>query len=113
MSLENIKALGKAGTWKFWTRNEEARIARRLDDPDIDPHYKLMLRNKYKECPQWWWFAVFAVSFAVGLACLYVMKVSLLPPPPPPKAHHTHQTPTNMNENNSPRSPGGASSSPP
>jgi hypothetical protein len=87
MSLENLKALGRADTWKLWNHSEEARMLRKLDDPDIDPHYKLMIRNKYKECPQWWWFSVFAVSFAVGLGCLYAMNVGFFPAPFFPETH--------------------------
>lgn len=76
-SVANLKRMFTREAWTFSAAAEEARVQRKLNDPNIDPHYKLMLRNKYSECPQWWWFTVFAVSFAVGLACLYVMKSTL------------------------------------
>jgi OPT family oligopeptide transporter len=78
-SPSNLKRLIGKSSWKFWQDGEtpEERLARKEADPNIDPHYKIMLRNKYKECPLWWWAAVLLVSFVVGLACLYVMDSGL------------------------------------
>lgn len=77
-SPSNIKKMFTKDFWLFWKNEEtpEQRLQRKINDPDLDPHYKLMLKNKYKECPQWWWLSVALASFAVGLGCLYVMKVS-------------------------------------
>lgn len=62
----------------FWRNQEspEDRLQRKHDDPELDPHYKLMLRNKYREVPLYWWAAVLAFCWAVGLGCLYAMKVN-------------------------------------
>lgn len=65
--------------WMFWRNNEtpEERLQRKINDPDLDPHYKLMLRNKYNEVPLWWWGAVMVISWVVGIICLYSIKVSI------------------------------------
>ena len=75
----NLKKLFTRQFWRFWENQEtpEARLARKENDPRIDPHYKLMLRNMYPEVPLWWWAAVLICCFAVGLACLYVMQSTL------------------------------------
>ena len=67
-------------TWAraFGSETPDERYERLKDHPDIDPHYKLMLRNKYAEVPQWWWVGVIAVAWIVGITCLYVMKVGRL-----------------------------------
>ena len=64
----------------FWRQTEtpEERLARKIDDPNLDPHYKLILRNKYNEVPLWWWGAVMIISFVIGLVCLYSIKVSII-----------------------------------
>ncbi|KAK5991876.1 Sexual differentiation process isp4-like protein [Cladobotryum mycophilum] len=62
----------------FWkktggrTKEEKDKIR---NDPSIDPHYKLMV--DYDEVPSSWYFVVFAVSWIVGIVCLYVMKSTL------------------------------------
>jgi len=65
--------------YMFWRQMEtpEERLARKIDDPDLDPHYKLLLRGKYKEVPLWWWAAVLIISFVIGIVCLYSIKVSI------------------------------------
>lgn len=62
---------------QFWRNQEtpEERLQRKQDDPTLDPHYKLMMRNKYAEVPLWWWALVLVLCWAVGLGCLYSMKV--------------------------------------
>ena len=76
----NLKKLFMADTWMFWKKTEtpEQRNTRKQNDPALDPHYKLMMRNLYKETPMWWWGAVVLSSWVVGIACLYSMKVSIL-----------------------------------
>ncbi|SJX64286.1 related to OPT1-High-affinity glutathione transporter [Sporisorium reilianum f. sp. reilianum] len=67
--------------YKFWhkkTEEEHAAWAQsQLDDERIDPHYKLMMKNGYKETPLWWWGASLVISWVVGIICLYVMKSTL------------------------------------
>jgi len=77
-SPSNLRKIFQKETWMFWKpRDEEAFMRRKMEDPDIDPHYKLMLKNKYNECPQWWWASVLVVAFAVGLGCLYALNSTL------------------------------------
>jgi hypothetical protein len=73
----NLKRLLDPNTFMFWRQAEtpEERLARKIDDPNLDPHYKLILRNKYKEVPLWWWGAILIISFVVGIICLYSIKV--------------------------------------
>jgi hypothetical protein len=74
----NLKKLLDPTTYMFWRQAEtpEERLARKIDDPNLDPHYKLILRNKYREVPLWWWGAVLIISFVIGVVCLYSIKVS-------------------------------------
>lgn len=74
-----LKKWLKPETYKFWANQEtpEERLARRVNDDTLDPHYRLMLRNLYQDTPLWWWGAVLIASFAVGLGCLYAMKSTL------------------------------------
>lgn len=74
-----LKRFLDPSTYKFWANEEspEDRLERKVNDPNLDPHYKLMLRNLYYETPHWWWGAVLLFSFIVGLICLYVMKSTL------------------------------------
>ncbi|KAJ1023205.1 hypothetical protein NDA16_003358 [Ustilago loliicola] len=81
-SPSNIKKTFSDPNWfKFWhkrTAEEEAAWAQeKLDDERCDPHYKLMMKNGYKEAPLWWWGALLVISWAIGLICLYVMKATL------------------------------------
>jgi hypothetical protein len=75
----NLAKLLNPSTWMFWANQEtpEARNERKQNDPTLDPHYKLMLRNLYYEVPLWWWALVVVICWAVALACLYVMKSTL------------------------------------
>lgn len=75
----NLSKLLDSKTWMFWRQTEtpDERLARKIGDDNLDPHYKLMLRNKYKEVPLWWWAAVLIVSWVVGIVCLYSIKVSV------------------------------------
>jgi len=76
----NLRKLLEPGTYMFWRQTEtpEERLARKIDDTNLDPHYKLILRNKYNEVPLWWWGAVMIISFVIGLVCLYSIKVSII-----------------------------------
>ena len=78
-NMSTLRKLAQPSFYKFWAGQEtpEERIARKQGDPDLDPHYKLILRNLYREVPLWWWGFTMLASFAVGLACLYVMKSTL------------------------------------
>ncbi|OBT85061.1 hypothetical protein VE02_07154 [Pseudogymnoascus sp. 03VT05] len=77
-SINNFKKLANPRELlTMATETPEQRLARKEKDPDLDPHYKLMMRNGYREVPLWWWGAVLAISFIVGLVCLYVMKSTL------------------------------------
>ena len=78
MTLDNFKKVMKPSTFAFWRSNgprtpeEKQRI---IDDPSLDPHYKVMV--DYEEAPTSWYFAAFAASWIVGIVCLYVMKSTL------------------------------------
>jgi len=78
VNKKNLQRLIKPSTYKFWklsgTRTEQEKQAL-LDDPTIDPHYKLMIN--YDEVPSVWYFLAFAASFIAGITCLYVMKSTL------------------------------------
>lgn len=67
------------GAWRFWKNQESSEdlLARRENDPRIDPHYKVMLRNMYREVPIWWWASVLVVCWIIALVCLYVLKSTL------------------------------------
>ncbi|CDS00270.1 hypothetical protein, partial [Sporisorium scitamineum] len=71
----------KPDWYKFWRRSTEEEDAAwaqaALDDERIDPHYKLMMKNGYKEVPMWWWGGSLVISWVVGIICLYVMKSTL------------------------------------
>lgn len=74
-----LKKWTRLETYRFWANVEtpEERLARRISDESLDPHYRLMLRNLYKDAPGWWWGTVLLLSFIVGMVCLYVMKSTL------------------------------------
>jgi hypothetical protein len=73
----NLPNMLDATTYMFWRQGEtpEERLARKINNPNLDPHYKLILRNKYKEVPLWWWGAVLVISWVVGIVCLDTIKV--------------------------------------
>lgn len=78
-NYRHLNKLFQLDTYKFWVQSEtpEERLERKCADPDIDPHYKLMLRHKYKEVPMWWWGAVLVITWIIGLVCLYSIKSTL------------------------------------
>ena len=75
----NLRRMFSGKWWRFWDAREspEERLERKQNDPRIDPHYKLMLRNLYPEVPLYWWGLVLVACFAVGLGCLYAMQSTL------------------------------------
>ena len=79
VSLSNLKKMTNLSFWKFWDNNEtpEERLERKQNDPNLDPHYKIMLRNLYPEVPLWWWGTVLLIAWVIGIICLYVMKSTL------------------------------------
>jgi hypothetical protein len=78
-ALSNFRKVLTPGLWRFLDNQEnpEARNERKQNDPKLDLHYKLMMRNLYYEVPLWWWGLVVVLCWAVGLVCLYVMKSTL------------------------------------
>lgn len=79
LSPANLRRSLANGGWKFWKNQEspEARYERMQSDEKLDPHYRLMMRNLYREVPLWWWGAVLAICWAVGLGSLYALKSTL------------------------------------
>jgi OPT oligopeptide transporter protein len=76
LSLETLQKLSQAPTWRFWEwQTDEQQIRSDRASPDLDPHYKLLL--KYSGVPQWWWLALLACTFATGLVCIYVLESTL------------------------------------
>lgn len=73
----NLKKLLRRETWIFWKRTEtkEQRKQRLLADPQLDPHYKLML--EYEDAPTWWYGAILVASIIMSLVCLYVLNSTL------------------------------------
>jgi len=78
-SPANLRKLWAKRSIYFWRRQEtpEQRLHRKENDPNLDPHYKLMLRSGYNEVPLWWWATVLALCWAIGLGCLYALEVCL------------------------------------
>jgi len=79
-SLAGIKGALTPSTYFFWqntgkrTQEEKDEL---LNNPEIDPHYKVMVRNNYDECPSSWYFFAFIASFIAVISCLYVIKSTL------------------------------------
>ncbi|EKG15979.1 Oligopeptide transporter OPT superfamily [Macrophomina phaseolina MS6] len=59
-------------TPSFWTSNPEVVDH---DEVENNPHYQFM--RAYKECPNWWYAAIFLVSLIGGLVCVYVAETTL------------------------------------
>lgn len=76
LARDRLRSLLLPTTWMFWKRSgkrsQEEKDAL-ISDPDIDPHYKLIVAN-YDECPSSWYFAVFVTSFVCSMVSLYVVK---------------------------------------
>ncbi|KAG2107577.1 OPT oligopeptide transporter protein-domain-containing protein [Suillus cothurnatus] len=67
MNPAGIKDIWANFDWKFW--QDDGMRKQHVDDEDIDPHYKQML--KYPDAPNSWYFVVFLLSFVVALVVLY------------------------------------------
>lgn len=78
-SPSNLRRFFSVSFWRFWENDEtpEERLERKSNDPNLDPHYKIMLRNLYKEVPLWWWGVITVGAWVMGIICLYVMKSTL------------------------------------
>jgi hypothetical protein len=80
LSLASLKYFLRPSTYFFW-RNQGKRTQEEkqvfLDDPEIDPHYKVMIQNDYDECPSSWYFFAWLASFITVMTCLYVIKSTL------------------------------------
>ncbi|KZV86717.1 OPT superfamily oligopeptide transporter [Exidia glandulosa HHB12029] len=72
-----IRAMWSRFNWRFWQasgdRTEEIRRAEQ--DENLDPHYRQML--KYKDAPDSWYYACFAVSFIIGMVLIYKTNSTL------------------------------------
>lgn len=79
LTLANVKRLGTADFWLFWRNQEDPELHRQrvLADPAMDPHYKLMMQNGYKEVPQWWYGLVLLAAFAIGMGTIYGIQSTL------------------------------------
>ncbi|VDC00489.1 unnamed protein product [Peniophora sp. CBMAI 1063] len=64
-SVRNIK-------WKFWQDNGQREIP---DDPDMDPHYREML--KYPDAPNSWYLVVFTIAVIISLVLIYKTNSTL------------------------------------
>jgi hypothetical protein len=74
---ENLKKLINPATYRFWDPTPQEEILRRAEqDPEVDPHRLIILRN-YKDAPDWWYLTILAVSFIVGMICIYTMDTTL------------------------------------
>jgi hypothetical protein len=80
ITVEKLKSLLKPSTYAFWKtmgpRSAEEKV-RIENDPNLDPHFKVMVANDYEECPSSWYAAAFAASWITGIVCLYVMQSTL------------------------------------
>ena len=73
-----LKKLFRKDTWKFWQFvDPEEQRAKDRANPDLDPHYKLLLDPAYKPVPQWWWGVVLVLSFVIGMICIYTLDTTL------------------------------------
>jgi OPT family small oligopeptide transporter len=81
MRWSNMKKLYKRSTY-FPSKDHEEDIERSrrqrvINDPETDPHYKLMMQNEYREVPNWWYVLVLVLSFVIGIGTLYTIKSTL------------------------------------
>ncbi|KAH6672407.1 OPT oligopeptide transporter protein-domain-containing protein [Halenospora varia] len=75
----NLKKLLQPSTYMFWKGglSKEEHKRRVLEDPTMDPHYKMMVQEGYEEVPNWWYGNVLVLSFIVGLGTLYGINSTL------------------------------------
>ncbi|OJA20503.1 hypothetical protein AZE42_11975 [Rhizopogon vesiculosus] len=67
MTVSSIKQWWEIFNWKVW--QADGMREKDLDDEQIDPHYKQML--KYPDAPNSWYFVVFLLSSIVSLVVMY------------------------------------------
>ncbi|KAF4614385.1 hypothetical protein G7Y89_g15352 [Cudoniella acicularis] len=74
-----LKKLLQPSFWIFWKggKTKEQHKREVLENPDLDPHYKMMVQEGYEEVPNWWYANVLVLSFVVGLATCYGVKSTL------------------------------------
>jgi hypothetical protein len=74
--IKNIKQNLSPKNWNFnFYKNNGARTEEEFEDPDLDPHYRLMAA--YNDVPQWWYGAVLVISVVVALICIYKLESTL------------------------------------
>ena len=75
MKIENLRKLANPRTWnwKFWQAKDDRRGG--PNDPETDPHYRLMLA--YKDAPDWWYTLTLVISIIVALVVLYKSESTL------------------------------------
>jgi OPT oligopeptide transporter protein len=73
LAPSNAAKLLQPSFWKFWkgVKSPEEHKREVLENPNIDPHYKMMVQSGYSEVPNWWYGLVLLGSFVVGLGTLY------------------------------------------
>lgn len=76
---DSLKKLLQPSFYLFWKNgmSKEDHKKAVLANPDMDPHYKLMVQNDYDEVPNWWYANVLLISFVVGMATIYGVKSDL------------------------------------
>ncbi|TVY27147.1 Oligopeptide transporter [Lachnellula hyalina] len=79
LSPSNLKKLLQLSFWVFWKggKSKEEHKREVLENPKMDPHYKMMVQAGYEEVPNWWYANVLLLSFAVGMGTIYAVKSSL------------------------------------
>lgn len=73
MTPSGIKQMWANFDWKFW--KADGMRKQEVDDENIDPHYKQML--KYPDAPNSWYFVVFIVAFVISLVVIYKTNSTL------------------------------------
>ncbi|KAG0650863.1 Oligopeptide transporter 3 [Hyphodiscus hymeniophilus] len=75
LTIRDLRKILSPSTYMFWKhkgeRTEEEKVRIR-NNPDIDPHCKVML--EYKDVPDTWYFVAFAISLIVALVSLELMR---------------------------------------
>jgi len=75
----NLKKVLTPQFWMFWKGYVPLEKYKRevLENPDMDPHYKMMVSEGYSEVPNWWYGFVLTSSFVIGLGTLYGINSTL------------------------------------
>jgi hypothetical protein len=77
-SIQNAKRWidFKSNNWKFWQTKQRVLSEEELEDPELDPHYRLMAPN-YDDVPNSWYLATLILSILIALICIYVLHSTL------------------------------------